>query len=72
MAELVEQPTAAPTRKIKFTTIGAAIGFLVPWGITKGFGLSLDDNATAAISFLAASFLGPLFGYFAKEKAPEV
>jgi len=65
MAELVDQPTAAPTRKVAAGGIGGAIMFLVALCLKQFLGIELPDEVIAGSTAIVAF----LFAYFVKESA---
>lgn len=69
---LVEQPSAAPTRKWTFVAIAEAIVVLL--GVAANFGLDLEiseeDVTAALLGFGAIQLLvGRVIGYFTKNRA---
>ena len=62
-SELVNQPSAHPTRKVTAVGVSGAVATALIWALREA-GIDLDPEITAA---LAAMIMG-IAGYFARER----
>jgi hypothetical protein len=57
-SNLVDQPSAVPTRKVAYATTAGAIGALMAWAIQQFGGITLPPGIEGALVVLIAGGIG--------------